>query len=100
MKTIYNIKLKDEFYIIRNENIVRFMYMGILPSKNPEYETPKNYHIVINKDTERPERWYYTDLEGALDKEWAYDYDDSKKFLLEKIKNKYEDILNKFNKYY
>lgn len=100
MKTIYNIEKGQEFYVINGDILNRYEYLCILPSKNPIYETPENYHIIINKFTERPERWYYKDLEKALINEWAYSYEDAKRHLKIKKKKELEDLLENFDKYY
>ena len=98
--TIYNIRKGHEFYSVSGEKINKYQYLCIYPSPNPKYETPENYHIVINKFTERPERWYYTNLQKALANDWAYSYENAKAELKHRKKKELEDILENFDKYY
>ena len=89
------IKQGDVFYGVIGDNITRYEYLCIFPSRNPKYTTPSNYHIVINKNREEPERIYYSKLQAILDME-LFTYEDAKA----KVKQYLIDRLKGFDKDY
>lgn len=93
--TIYNIEKGYEFYSVLGEKINKYQYLCIYPSPNPKYETPENYHIIIDKFYEKPIRVYHESLTQMLE-ENLKTYDDAK----EKVREYYKERLNKFNHEY
>ena len=89
--TIYNIKKGHEFYSVFGDKINKYQYLCIYPSPNSEYETPENYHIILDKYSEKPVRIYHKNLTQILE-ENLKTYDDAKS----KVKEYYEERLNKF----
>ena len=89
--TIYNIEKGHEFYSVFGEKISRYQYLCIYPSPNPEYETPENYHIILDKYSEKPVRIYHKNLTQILE-ENLKTYDDAKS----KVKEYYEMRLKRF----
>ena len=86
-KTVSNIEKGFEFYDVMFDKITRYEYLCIYPSKNPIYETPLNYHIVINKISERPERIYHTHLQDILNKKF-FTYDEAKSQVRKNLENR------------
>lgn len=90
--TIYNIEKGHEFYSVFGEKINRYQYLCIYPSPNPKYETQENYHIILDKNFEKPIRIYHKNLTQMLE-ENLKTYEDAKS----KVKEYYKERLHKFN---
>ena len=89
--TIYNIEKGHEFYSVFGDKINKYQYLCIYPSPNPEYETPENYHIILDKYSEKPIRIYHKNLTQILE-ENLKTYDDAKS----KVKEYYKMRLKRF----
>lgn len=90
--TIYNIEKGHEFYSVFGEKISRYQYLCIYPSPNPIYETPENYHIILDKLFQKPIRIYHKNLTQMLE-ENLKTYGDAKS----KVREYYKERLNKFD---
>lgn len=93
--TIYNIEKGHEFYTVFGDKITKYNYLCIFPSPNPIYETPENYHILINKTSETPIRVYHANLTQMLE-ENLKTYDEAKL----KVKKNLEKQLERFEEFY
>lgn len=91
--TIYNIEKGHEFYSVFGEKINKYQYLCIYP--NPEYETPENYHIILDKYSEKPVRIYHKNLTQMLE-ENLNTYKEAK----QKVRKYLEEQLNRFEEYY
>ena len=91
--TIYNIEKGHEFYSVFGDKINKYQYLCIYP--NPEYETPENYHIILDKYSEKPIRIYHKNLTQILE-ENLKTYNDAKS----KVKEYYEVRLKRFKAEY
>jgi hypothetical protein len=91
MLTVHTIQPGDIYYEVFRDNITRYEYLCIFPSKNPIYMTPENYHIVINKTSDKPERIYHKNLNDILTRN-IRTYDEAKAV----VKKYYEDRIKKF----
>lgn len=89
--TIYNIRKGHEFYSVFGDKITKYVYLCIYPSLNPDYETPENYHIILDKNFEEPIRIYHKNLTQMLE-ENLKTYDDAKA----KVKEYYQMRLKRF----
>ena len=93
--TIYNIEKGHEFYTVFGDKITKYIYLCVYPSYNAIYETPENYHILINKTAKTPMRVYHKNLTQMLE-ENLKTYDEAKL----KVKKHLEDKIEKFDKYF
>lgn len=93
--TIYNIEKGHEFYSVFGDKITKYSYLCIYPSPNPTYETPENYHIVLDKTYETPKRVYHKDLTQML-KEGLTTYEDAKLKVQEYYKMRLKRFENEF----
>ena len=93
--TIYNIEKGHEFYSVFGDKINKYQYLCIYPSPNPEYETPENYHIILDKHSEKPVRIYHKNLTQMLE-ENLNTYKEAK----QKVRKHLEEQLNRFEEYY
>lgn len=93
--TIFNIEKGHDFYTVFRGNITKYQYLCIYPSPNPKYETPENYHIILDKNFEKPIRIYHSHLSKML-AENLKTYDDAKA----KVKEYYEKKLSRFDEEY
>lgn len=93
--TIFNIEKGHEFYSVFGNKINKYQYLCIYPSPNPEYETPENYHIILDKYSEKPVRIYHKNLTQMLE-ENLNTYEEAK----QKVKKYLEAQLNRFEEYY
>ncbi len=76
--TIDELKVKDDFvfYTIEEYQIRGYRYLMPMPVKNLVYENM--YHIIINKELDKPERIYHKKLQEILDEE-LFSFEDAKK---------------------
>lgn len=80
---IEDLKQGSVFYDLENvaHRIIKYEYLCVYPYNS-------NYHIVLERSIEEPQRMYKTHLQQILDKN-LFNYEDAKKF---RIKCKEEDL--------
>jgi hypothetical protein len=81
------------FYDGGLSNFTWYEYLMPMPVKNPANEG--EYHIVIDKKLERPERMYKHQLQTILDKN-LFTFEDLRKYQIKEVEN-FLDYLKKEN---
>lgn len=93
--SLENLKQGDIFYSVFGFNITKYQYHSLYPLKGAGENLIRDYHIVINRTSENPERIYGKTLEQIL-KENLNSYEEAK----QKVKQNLQNRLERFNEDY
>lgn len=91
---IENIKQGDKFYNADKFNFSWYTYLMPYPLKPSEKGVLDDYHIIINRKSEQPERWYGQRLQELLDKNLT-SLEDVRKYQIKLTKKYLFDLKNK-----